>query len=246
MKTKFTLLLSGLMLLSLVASHASATELSACVHKKTGALRITGLCKKNELSMTLNSIGPIGVQGAQGVKGDQGPPGPRGLSGAIDVYDDKNQYLGYMIDTDFRVYLTKSADVGNLNQKRNDNYGVTVYSPELDGMIKITPLTSKQDQGDVYDEVPWFQTTNCTSTAFYDAATYLLFSSVIKRGDTYYRVTQTGQPITIKVKSFGGDNGNCKPLDGGERDVEVVSVKEEQVTLPFKTPIAFPLHFQER
>lgn len=59
----------------------------ACVtpDKADGKLRLASSaepCKKNELRIQWNIVGPVGPQGPQGATGPQGPQGPQGLQGA--------------------------------------------------------------------------------------------------------------------------------------------------------------------
>ena len=74
-------------------------QISACVNKKSGAIRIANKCASSERVLVWNKIGPQGIQGEkgeigpagergetgatgpQGPKGDTGPQGPIGLTG---------------------------------------------------------------------------------------------------------------------------------------------------------------------
>ena len=70
---------------------ATAGDLiNACVHKRTGTLRIVsgpGQCGRAEAPLSWNQTGPSGVQGPagppgpQGERGPAGPPGPQGEQG---------------------------------------------------------------------------------------------------------------------------------------------------------------------
>lgn len=58
---------------------ASADQVSACVNKKTGVMRVATACKKRENILIFNTqgvAGPQGIAGPQGPQGEQGPPGP--------------------------------------------------------------------------------------------------------------------------------------------------------------------------
>ena len=57
---------------------AGSNEISACVSKKTGYLRISKKCSEKEYSLTFNKEG---IPGPQGEKGEQGPQGERGANG---------------------------------------------------------------------------------------------------------------------------------------------------------------------
>jgi|LakMenEpi03Aug12_release.lakeMendotaPanAssembly.Ray.scaffolds.fasta_scaffold188639_1 hypothetical protein len=63
---------------------SNSNEISGCVNKKTGVLRIAAKCTSAERLITWNKIGPQGIQGIageQGAKGDVGPQGPKGDTG---------------------------------------------------------------------------------------------------------------------------------------------------------------------
>jgi hypothetical protein len=55
--------------------------LSVCINKKTGAIKASTKCTKDERKTVLGGVGPQGVQGEKGDKGDVGPVGPQGLQG---------------------------------------------------------------------------------------------------------------------------------------------------------------------
>lgn len=61
-----------------VAGNSVAEDLVACVHKRTGAVRIGKACKKPENRVTINTVG---IQGPQGLQGPQGPRGVQGPAG---------------------------------------------------------------------------------------------------------------------------------------------------------------------
>jgi hypothetical protein len=60
---------------------SDSNEISGCVNKKSGALRIANKCTSAEKLITWNKIGPQGIQGEMGLKGDPGIQGPKGDSG---------------------------------------------------------------------------------------------------------------------------------------------------------------------
>jgi hypothetical protein len=83
-------LLSGLVgsIVGLSANTASVAEevaqgevLSVCINKKTGAIKASIKCTKDERKTVLGGVGPQGAQGEKGEKGDVGPVGPQGLQG---------------------------------------------------------------------------------------------------------------------------------------------------------------------
>ena len=63
---------------------SSSNEITGCVNKKTGALRIASKCSTSEKPISWNKIGPQGIQGPQGepgLKGETGTVGPQGIPG---------------------------------------------------------------------------------------------------------------------------------------------------------------------
>lgn len=85
------LLLSGIVIGS-VASSANAESTStpstraggtitACVNKKSKAMRLTSSCSKNETKVSWNAQGSTGPMGLQGSTGPQGPQGAQGQQG---------------------------------------------------------------------------------------------------------------------------------------------------------------------
>jgi hypothetical protein len=80
--------------------------------------------------------GPQGPQGVQGIQGPQGPAGPQGLqgltgaTGGIKVYDNNNQFIGYLLS--YPVQL----------QPSNVNDSVLVFIP---GLNKFTLLSVSSD-----------------------------------------------------------------------------------------------------
>jgi hypothetical protein len=78
-----------------LAQAASAPTVKACADKKTGALRLSGKCKKTEKAVSwaqqgpggsTGPAGPLGPAGATGAGGPAGTPGPKGDTGPSDVY----------------------------------------------------------------------------------------------------------------------------------------------------------------
>ena len=63
---------------------SSSNEITGCVNKKTGLLRIATKCTTSEKPISWNKVGPQGIAGPQGAKGElgiAGPPGPVGPTG---------------------------------------------------------------------------------------------------------------------------------------------------------------------
>ena len=65
---------------------SNSNEITGCVNKKTGILRISSKCTSAERLITWNKIGPQGVKGDAGIQGETGAVGeigPQGVKGEI-------------------------------------------------------------------------------------------------------------------------------------------------------------------
>ncbi|CAN2169955.1 Collagen triple helix repeat [Candidatus Nanopelagicaceae bacterium] len=90
------LFLSGLLLVSgnLIFAASQSSQISGCVNKKTGALRVASKCTSLEKPISWNiqgpqgDVGPQGLAGPQGEKGDTGSTGPQGEKGDAGVKGD--------------------------------------------------------------------------------------------------------------------------------------------------------------
>jgi Collagen triple helix repeat (20 copies) len=66
------------------AATSTAPLIRACANKRTGALRLSSRCHRNERHVSWDQLGPAGVKGsrgATGARGATGSPGAPGLSG---------------------------------------------------------------------------------------------------------------------------------------------------------------------
>jgi len=61
---------------------SSSNEITGCVNKKTGLLRIATKCTTSEKPISWNKVGPQGIAGPQGEAGTVGPQGIAGPQGA--------------------------------------------------------------------------------------------------------------------------------------------------------------------
>ena len=60
---------------------SSSNEITGCVNKKTGLLRIATKCTTSEKPISWNKVGPQGIPGPQGLIGESGTIGPQGIPG---------------------------------------------------------------------------------------------------------------------------------------------------------------------
>lgn len=80
---------------SAVAPSATAsTKVTACVNKKSGALRVlkSARCKSSETTVSWNAAGPRGLRGPKGDRGARGPAGSVTINGSKCA---ETQYIGY-------------------------------------------------------------------------------------------------------------------------------------------------------
>jgi hypothetical protein len=70
---------------------SNSNEITGCVNKKTGLLRVATKCNTSEKPISWNKVGPQGIQGEkgelgpQGIQGPQGIPGPQGEKGEMGI-----------------------------------------------------------------------------------------------------------------------------------------------------------------
>lgn len=64
---------------------SSSNEITGCVNKKTGLLRIATKCTTSEKPISWNKIGPQGIAGPQGLMGESGAVGPQGAKGEMGI-----------------------------------------------------------------------------------------------------------------------------------------------------------------
>ena len=62
---------------------SNSNEVSGCVNKKTGTLRIATKCSSSEKLISWNKNGPQGIQGEPGLQGPKGDVGLQGIKGAV-------------------------------------------------------------------------------------------------------------------------------------------------------------------
>jgi hypothetical protein len=265
MKMPITTVLSGIILVSILPGYSSAEERSACVHKKTGALRIAEKCRKAESSMTLNAVGPrgdtgpVGPQGVQGPKGDTGPkgdaggpqgpkgdPGSQGIpgsGGSLKVFDYNNQFLGYSIDK------------------------VTFYIPSIKVLAMIDTSSNYFAYNGAFHEahlteigyfdysLRYFTSSDCTGIYYSSPLDPIYGYGYIGRDakDEKHYILKDKPVIQVMAHSeqevfIGGQIGS--PCNGHYDNAEGKAVwvtpgrDLTEVTLPFTTPIALPFRYE--
>lgn len=60
---------------------SNSNEITGCVNKKTGLLRVATKCNTSEKPISWNKVGPQGIPGPQGLIGESGTIGPQGIPG---------------------------------------------------------------------------------------------------------------------------------------------------------------------
>lgn len=76
----FVVLLAACAGLAWAAS--SSPVIHACANKRTGALRVSSRCRRNERRLSWNQFGPQGARGVRGATGSRGAAGAAGATGA--------------------------------------------------------------------------------------------------------------------------------------------------------------------
>jgi hypothetical protein len=120
-----------------------------------------------------------------------------------------------------------------------------IYVPSLKRYLSI------YDSGDVDVIGLWYATTDCTGPGYYapdwggapGSATALWRQWISTVGGKYYTPGSAVPAGTVARSYYADQNGVCSPIDGemafNERSALAVEVK-----LPFKTPVALPLTFE--
>ena len=73
--------MAALMVNTMNYASSDPNDISACVNKKSGLIRIANKCTSSERILVWSKIGPQGIQGIQGEKGEKGDTGERGEAG---------------------------------------------------------------------------------------------------------------------------------------------------------------------
>ena len=162
---------------------SDSNDISGCVNKKTGVLRVSSKCTSAERQITWNKVGPPGIQGIQGLpgepgakgeKGDSGAAGPQGLQGpkGDQGLPGVNGSPGSSGPTGaagyFKVYDANNALVGTLLSSSGRGTGLEVldshgYVVDYDGRTGTTWESA----------LPYFLDSACAGAAYLDTGTLL-------------------------------------------------------------------------
>lgn len=228
--------LVGLLGLSVALSNpVSALPVTGCQNQKTGAFRFARKCRNNELPLTLVTTADVGTTGLQGPPGPQGPKGDPGSSATIGVYDNNNQFLGYLLATIYNQFSDRFTEV---------------YIPSLQAQASFTENLASYDgvhrTGDIDLYLPpqiGFTSTDCSGTPYYLAG-FDAFPEIAKStADGSYFLYKEQSPVPQTIASYV-NAGICIPLNAPVSLNLVPGFDRTKVTLPFTAPVAYPLHFQ--
>jgi hypothetical protein len=168
-------------LLTLVSTNiyfasSNSNEITGCVNKKTGILRISSKCTSSERLISWNKIGPqgvkgdtgvqgeIGATGLQGIKGDTGPKGETGATGLQGIKGDTGPQgaqanlravtLNYVVRLPV-TFTVENNDIVNIQLAPGANCSPgTVGSRILGSSLEMVSGTTG------------FQMFNCTATVY--------------------------------------------------------------------------------
>jgi hypothetical protein len=231
MKTWAATLLVGVFLMAgLVPESGFAETVPACAKKKTGALRVSQKCKKKRerpINLSTGSQGVTNLQGLQGPVGPTGPMGPAGPPGKsgdpdVRVYDANGQFLGFLADPTV----------------------LTVYVPELKATAPLINKPENPDYGNVVGlfETQYFSAAGCNGASYYPAR--YTHPEIVRKDGKFYIATAPGAS-RIPVASWRGTAGAaCVTPNPAPEYWAVSEYQLIEVTLPFTTPVAFPLRFE--
>jgi hypothetical protein len=139
-----------------VAQQSEAATFTACVKKKSGAVRLvskTTKCKKGESRVSWGSAGPPGKDGAPGVQGVPGAGGPQGGTGPVGNVGPQGPGA-QTISLSAKVGITESETVRlatfKLKCTAGPNLGLEITEPEeLTYSFLIGTTKAETFQGDV-------------------------------------------------------------------------------------------------
>jgi hypothetical protein len=251
MKMRTTVVFAGIILANMFSNYSMAEEITACIHKKTGALRVAGKCKIAESLMVLNTVGPkgdTGPQGTQGTKGDTGPQGPKGnpgtsgTGGGVKVFDANNQFLGYWLG------MKKDGGIGTgsgLYRRPTDSYSILVPSAnavleidELRGSIVHSSAEAPESVGKTY---PSYSAKDCTGTKYYSPQ--FSYPTITKAGDgKLYSFKNHDLVLLSAAYGFNVDGSVC--IDNGEQQLVATNYDFSEVVLPFTLPLSVPIRLE--
>jgi hypothetical protein len=234
-------LLLALYILGFSVFAYGATEYVACIHNKTGRVKIRGAvgegfrewaCSKHETRVILNSDGPIGPQGQ---KGDKGNPGEPGLPGKeLHLFDANGQDLGILVNSvvsgHHPWHYTYLLDLGVVVtfEDREDSLKARVFSTSGSGSGGLTGIS--------------FTEPGCTGIPFESNETQPLNRFALVKPTNYRYFKFNGEVVSsLTRKSFyavGGAEGVCNSNVSTVPNARVL----EEIYLPFTEPLVWPLY----
>ncbi len=254
---------------------SNSNEISGCVNKKTGVLRIAAKCTSAEKPISWNRIGPQGIQGLpglQGSKGDVGPQGPKGdvgpqgETGAVGPQGAKGDTgpqgpAGNNTVTTVTQVVTQkvydstgqlvgdflSTDAsGGVTVKRN---GITLSyfgnDPELGGYLFINGVTM-------------YTTSDCSGPKYanitgsvksYTDRAYVSAPGLYQANGLYIGIT-TGEPITVTPSSVylrvERPGAPMRCIPSNDSDANDGQVTQIRLLSPLSVPLRFTTPFSIR
>ena len=148
---------------------SNSNEITGCVNKKTGILRISSKCTSTEKLISWNKIGPQGAKGdagiqgetgaigapgetgatgLQGIKGDIGPQGPQGAQANLRAVT-----LNYVVRLPV-TFIDDRDGLRNIALAPGANCSPGVVGARIEGVIELTTPTTG------------FATFNCSATVY--------------------------------------------------------------------------------
>ena len=137
---------------------SNSNEITGCVNKKTGILRISSKCTSTEKLISWNKIGPQGAKGdagiqgetgaigapgetgatgLQGIKGDIGPQGPQGAQANLRAVT-----LNYVVRLPITFIDEPGGGLRNIELAPGANCAPGVVGTRIEGVIEATTRTT--------------------------------------------------------------------------------------------------------
>lgn len=248
-----------------LAAGANAQTINACMNKRNGALRVVAdpaQCKRSETFISWNQVvaagpqGPAGPQGEQGLQGPPGPQGPQGVTGpqgpmgpqgpvgaqgpsgspgAIKVYDNENQFLGYLLR------MITQIDGGS-------QYICEVFIPEHNIALLLTQNgnLSLQDTAEpIHQNVEIvFENDNCQGIGYMKGIDSISDVLIMFGTDNNARFFYAKLPRhnNVSTSSALSRDGICRNVTQNSIVLPATEIIRED--LPFSIPVKLPLRYE--
>jgi len=119
---------------------SDSNQISGCVNKKTGVLRIASKCTSVENMITWNKVGPQGIKGETGAQGQSGPQGIKGDTGAQGLQGNQSSLKAVTLNYVVRLPITfidePNGNIANIELAPGANCSPGTVGTRIIGIIE--------------------------------------------------------------------------------------------------------------